>query len=79
MRKMEQRVNSIVVDYEHEILIINGKSINSPCIVTIKENDGMDSKKIFNCDHINLGLEIPEIIIDTRDLVHMLQNRRLKN
>lgn len=75
---MEQRVSSIAVDYEHGILIINGKYINSPCIITIKENDGIDSKKMINCDNTNLGLDIPEIVIDTRDFVRKLQKQEIK-
>lgn len=47
---MYERINNIVLDYENGIVLINGKKTPFPVQITIKQNDGWNSRKILNYD-----------------------------
>lgn len=48
--EMYERINNIVLDYENGIVLINGKKTPFPVQITIKQNDGWNSRKILNYD-----------------------------
>lgn len=75
---MSKRINSIFVDYENGILIINGNQIASPIIVTVKEPDGWDIKKLFNHGKARQGMIYPEIIIDASDFFDGMHKQEIK-
>lgn len=75
---MEKRINNIVIDYGNEILIINGKKVDTPVIITIKESDGLDNKKLINSCETFCGRDVAEITIDAREFTQKQQKREVK-
>lgn len=78
MSEYTSRIDNIVIDYENGILIINGKKITSPLVVTVKEPDGWDIKKLFNYEKAHQGMLYPEVIIDASAFFDGLQKQEFK-
>lgn len=75
---MFNRMKSITVDYQNEILLIDGKKVTNPIKIIIKEPDGWDESKLFNNDSAKQGLIYPELVIDAREFFADLQRQELK-
>lgn len=73
-----KRVEDVKLDYSNGILIINGEKIKEPVKVTVKEMDGWDISKLFNCEKCKQVDIPPELIIDTRKFVNELEKQEMK-
>lgn len=78
MKENIGRIDSIVIDYENGILLINGRKIESPLKVKVKEPDGWDICKLFNPTKAKREMICPEIIIDARDFFSDLHRQEMK-
>lgn len=75
-----ERIHNIVIDYENGTVLINGKNVDFPVRVTVKEADGWDMSKICVSGDASLN-EIspyPELIIDARAFQGMATQQGLK-
>lgn len=72
------RITDIAVDYANEILVINGKKITTPVKVVVKEPDGWDIAKLFNCEKGKQDMFFPELIIDANGILNDLRKQELK-
>lgn len=73
-----ERINDVMLDYRSGTILINGKRIDIPVKVTIKESDGWNNAKIFNFKGMYLS-KCPEIVIDATELQEALAKEELKN
>ncbi len=73
-----ERIKDVLLDYRSGTLLINGKRVDIPVKVIIKESDGWNEAKIFNSNK-TCSSGCPEIVIDATELREALAKRELKN
>lgn len=75
-----ERIHNIMIDYANGIVLINGKKVDFPFKVIVKEADGWDMSKLFNSGSVIQGgiSTYPELIIDVRTFQEMTARQELK-
>lgn len=73
-----ERINDVMLDYRSGTILINGKRVDIPVKVIIKESDGWNNAKIFNSKE-TCSSACPEIVIDATKLREALAKKELKN
>lgn len=78
MEEMFDTTQNIFIDYQNEILIIDGRKITEPIKVIIKKPDAWNAAKLFNSKEASQGMIYPELVIDVRNVYSGLRQQALK-
>lgn len=73
-----KKISNIFLDYENEVLMINGTKVEDPVKIIIREPDGFDIAKLFNHESAKQGMMYAELTIDARDVASTLDKQDLK-
>ncbi len=74
------RIHDIMIDYRNGTILINGKKVEIPLKVIVKESDGWNISKLFNPEMVKKDANAiyPEVIIDATELQNAVEKQELK-
>lgn len=76
---MAKRIRNVFLDYENGVLRINGKKVDIPVTVVLRQSDGWDNKKLFNSEKHGIGEVAPELILDATGIAEYEAEKELRN